>query len=72
MLLEAFLSMRSGGLKQLAQTAIAHMVGEGRQEGALARATFVELERLGDGEAMTIGDPFAAPKHGIRWMFEPC
>ena len=33
------------------------MVGEGRQEGALARATFVELERLGDGE---VGVRFSA------------
>eukprot|EP00913_Durusdinium_trenchii_P019726 g18544.t1 len=53
-------------LQQLAQTAIAHMLGECRKDGALARATFVELERLGDGEATTIALSHFLQMHGIQ------
>lgn len=53
-------------LKQLAQTAIAHLLGESRKDGALARATFVELERLGDGEVTITSLRHFLQMHGMQ------
>lgn len=53
-------------LKQLAQTAIAHLLGESRKDGSLARATFVELERLGDGEVTITALRHFLQMHGMQ------